>query len=237
MKYRSFSSARPPAGPEDTGGAGIDLRPEWADFIKWYGDSMDSLYTKCLKAARKYISKPIGLMSGGPKVGIRQGIALGNIGPMTRAIAKCGTGFFHDTDAQTLMSVKYSLAACRLHGLELRIEHVGLVPGVSDFQYLQYNTFINTLAVGLDMLHLSHSGLMYRKDHWYRGIYTRFTPVLKNYRTQPEMTKIAFLHSYITASVRPDSSNTDVVDVYDRTNKFWWANRPLPSFARLLGNP
>jgi len=233
-KYRSFDQVRPPEGPEDTEGAGLDLRREWSDFVVWYNKWMDLMNGRSLDAARKYTDKPLGLMLGGPKVGFIQGIACGHTGPVVKSITKRGAGFLSDTDSQTLFSVRYSRAACRLYGADLQIEHTG-PPYLEPFH--QYNTFINTLAGGPEILHLAHRGELFEEGNWFRDIYTRLTPVLKRYRTRPPVNEIAFFHSYITAMFRPDSSNADVVSVYDRTNKIWFPTRRGASFARALGNP
>jgi hypothetical protein len=222
----------PPAGP--TGPAGIDTRTVWSDFMHWYNWWLEEVTRRSLAAARAETDKPLAVMMGGPKVGLSQGIALGNIGPIVKQLGQVKPAFFSDTDSQTLFSCRYSRAACSQYGVDLMLEHVG-PPYLHRFH--QYNTALNVLACGADTAHLAQTGQLYDPKHWFGPTWFGLAPLILKYRTGYVKSDAAMFHSYLTSWFRTERSNGDCVRLYDSTNTLWFPDRGYPSWGRALGSP
>jgi hypothetical protein len=214
--------------------SGIDRRRWWSDFIHWYVDWLDTITRDSIAAARSETGKPIATMLGGPKIGLSQGIQLGNIGPMVRMLGAKPPAFFSDTDSQTLFSCRYSRAACSQYGVELMVEHVG-PPYLTPFH--QYDMALNVLACGADHAHLATLGELFDPNHWFSRLWTDLAPIVLKYRTGYVKSDAAMFHSYVTSWYRPSRSNGDCVSLYDSTNTLWFWNRGYPSWGRALGSP
>ena len=217
------------AGPE-----GIDTRTAWSDFMHWYNWWLEEVTRRELIAARREIEKPLAVMMGGPKVGLSQGIALGNVGPIVRLLGQVRPAFLNDTDAQTLFSCRYTRAACSQYGVELMLENVG-PPYLQVFH--QYNMVLNVLACGGDMAHLAHWGELYDPSTWFGRTWAGLAPLLQRYRTGYVRSDAALFHSCMTSWYRADRSNGDAVRLYDSTNTLWYPDRGYPSWGRALGSP
>ena len=229
----SWEEIVPPQGPK-AGPEGIDLRTSWSDFMHWYNWWLEEVTRRSLVAARRETDMPLAVMMGGPKVGLSQGIALGNIGPIVRLLGRTRPAFFSDTDSQTLFSCRYSRAACSQYGVDLMVEHVG-PPYLHLFH--QYNMALNTLACGADSAHLAHAGELFDPNHWFGRAWANLAPLLTRYRGSYVKSDAAFFHSYLTSWYRPDRSNGDTVRVYDSTNQLWFPEKGYPSWGRALGSP
>jgi len=223
----------PPQGPQ-AGPEGIDLRTCWSDFMHWYNWWLEEVTRRSLIAARRETDKPLAVMMGGPKVGLSQGIALGNIGPIVKLLGRTRPAFFNDTDSQTLFSCRYSRAACSQYGVDLMLEHVG-PPYLHLFH--QYNMALNVLACGADLAHLAHAGELFDANHWFGRAWVNLAPLLRRYRGTYVRSDAAFFHSYVTSWYRPDRSNGDTVRLYDSTNQGWFPDKGYPSWGRALGSP
>lgn len=224
----------PPLGPANTEGAGIDTRTTWSDFMHWYNGWLEEVTRRSLEAAREQTDKPLAVMMGGPKIGLSQGIALGNIGPIVRLLGKVRPAFLSDTDSQTLFSCRYTRAACSQYGVDLMLEHVG-PPYLHRFH--QYNMALNILACGADAGHLAQTGQLYDPDHWFGPTWEALAPLVLQYRTGYVKSDAALLHSYVTSWYRPERSNGDCVRLYDATNTLWFPENGYPSWGRALGSP
>lgn len=231
--FSNWEDILPPYGPmaDETG---IDRRKCWSDFMFWYNNWLEEISGQTLAAARAKTGKPIGLILGGPKIGIAQGVCSGNTGALAKILGKYGPAFLNDTDAQTLFSVKYSRAACAQYRVQLMAEYTGppyLAPA------LQFNTAINTLAGATDISHFAPGQAMYDSSHWLFSLMPAVSDVIQNYRTIYRKSEIAILHSYITSWYRGDRSNADALRIYDATNMLWFPAKGYPSWGRALGCP
>lgn len=222
----------PPTGP--AGQNGLDTRTAWSDFMHWYNWWLEEVTRRSLQAARAETRKELAVMMGGPKIGLSQGIALGNIGPIVKLLGQVKPAFFSDTDSQTLFSCRYSRAACSQYGVDLMIEHVG-PPYLHRFH--QYNMALNTLACGADSAHLAQTGQLYDPKDWFGPTWIGLAPLLHRYRTGYVKSESAMFHSYMTSWFRPDRSNADCVRLYDSTNTLWYPEKGYPSWGRALGSP
>ena len=220
----------PPEGPI-AGPGGIDSRTSWSDFIHWYNWWLEEVTRRSLEAARKETDKPLALMMGGPKVGLWQGIALGNVGPIVRLLGKVRPAFLDDTDSQTLFSGKYTRAACSQYGVNLMLENVG-PPYLEVFH--QYNMALNILACGADHAHLSHGGELFDANHWFSRTWKNLSPLVHRYRTEHVKSDAVLFHSYMTLWYRPDRWNCDALWIYDSTDTLWTPERSYPSWGRIL---
>jgi len=228
----SWESIVPPEGP--TGEAGIDTRTAWSDFMHWYNWWLEEVTRRGLAAARAETDKPLAVMMGGPKIGLSQGIALGNIGPVVRMLGQTKPAFFSDTDSQTLFSCRYTRAACSQYGVDLMLEHVG-PPFLHRFH--QYDMALNVLACGAEAAHLAQTGELYDPKHWFGPTWEELAPLLLRYRTHYLKSDAAMFHSYMTSWYRTERSNGDCVRLYDGTNTLWFAESGYPSWGRALGSP
>ncbi|MCC6727705.1 MAG: hypothetical protein IT208_00025 [Chthonomonadales bacterium] len=228
-----WEDALPPAGPADDG-SGIDRRRRWSDFMHWYSGWLDDVTARSLRAARAQTGKPLAVMLGGPKIGLSQGIAQGNIGPVARILAKVRPAFLSDTDGETLFSCRYSRAACAQYGIELMVEHIG--PPYLQVHH-QYATALNALACGADRVHLAHVGELFDPNHWFSRVWTHLAPLVLRHRTAYVPSEAAIFHSYVTSWYRPDRSNGDAVALYETINTLWFPERGYPSWGRALGSP
>jgi len=229
----SWEAIVPPMGPT-AGAVGIDTRTAWSDFMHWYNWWLEEVTRRSLAAARAETDKPLAVMMGGPKIGLSQGIALGNIGPIVKLLGKTRPAFFSDTDSQTLFSCRYTRAACSQYGVDLMIEHVG-PPYLHRFH--QYNMALNTLACGADTAHLAQTGELFDPKHWFGTTWVSLGPLVRRYRTGYVKSDAAFFHSYMTSWYRPERSNGDCVRLYDGTNTLWFPEQGYPSWGRALGSP
>jgi hypothetical protein len=231
--FSHWADILPPYGPI-ADESGIDKRRSWSDFMFWYNDWLEEISAQTLAAARAKTGKPIGLILGGPKIGIAQGVCSGNTGALVKILGKYGPAFLNDTDAQTLFSIKYSRAACALYHVQLMAEYTGppyLAPA------LQYNTVINTLAGAADISHFAPGQAMHDSSHWLFSLMPAVSAVIQNYRPAYRKSEIAILHSYITSWYRGDRSNADALRIYDTTNMLWFPAKGYPSWGRALGGP
>jgi len=229
----SWEAILPPQGPL-AGPAGIDTRTAWSDFMHWYNGWLEEVTRRSLEAARAETDKTLAVMMGGPKIGLRQGLALGNIGPIVKLLGRTKPAFFSDTDSQTLFSCRYSRAACSQYGVDLMLEHVG-PPYLHRFH--QYNMALNVLACGADAAHLAQTGELYEPGHWFGPTWAGLAPLLLRYRSGYQKSDAALFHSYLTSWYRPDRSNGDCVRLYDGTNTLWYPTKGYPSWGRALGSP
>lgn len=227
-----WESIVPPTGPK--GPAGLDTRTAWSDFMHWYNWWLEEVTRRSLLAARAETDKPLAVMMGGPKVGLSQGIALGNIGPIVKLLGQVKPGFFSDTDSQTLFSCRYTRAACSQYGVDLMLEHVG-PPYLHRFH--QYNMALNVLACGAETAHLAQTGQLYDPQHWFGPTWFALAPLVHDYRTGYVKSEAAMFHSYLTSWFRTERSNGDCVRLYDGTNTLWFPDRGYPSWGRALGSP
>ncbi|MHB1000680.1 MAG: carbohydrate binding domain-containing protein [Armatimonadota bacterium] len=234
QSLKSWDDVLPPAEGPKAVSDGIDTRTWWSDFIHWYNWWLDDVTRRSISASRKETDKPIAVMIGGPKVGLGQGISLGNIGSTIRILGKNRPAFVDDTDSQTLFSVRYSRAACSQYGANLMVENVG-PPFLQIFHH--YNMFLNILAAGADNAHLSHLNELFDDKHWMSQVWKSQGPVVNRYRTGYLKSDAAMFHSYMTSWYRPDRSNGDTVTLYDATNTGWTPDRGYPSWGRALGSP
>jgi len=228
----SWEDVVPPRGPQ--GAEGIDTRTEWSDFIHWYNWWLEEVTRRGLQAARTETDKPLAVMIGGPKIGLSQGIALGNVGPIARLLGQVAPAFLSDTDSQTLFSCRYTRTACSQYGVDLMIEHVG-PPHLHRFH--QYNMALNALACGADAAHLAQTGQLYDPEHWFGPTWGTLAPLVLGYRTGYVKSEVALFHSYMTSWYRPERSNGDCVRLYDSTNTLWFPESGYPSWGRALGSP
>ncbi len=233
VRLTSWDEARPPAGPVDSG-AGLDTRQSWSDFTHWYNGWLEEVSLRTLRAVRAESSKPVALMLGGPKIGLSQGICLGNIGPIARMLGRHKPAFLSDTDSQTLFSCRYSRAACSQYGINLMLEHVG-PPHLQAFH--QVNTVHNVLACGGDYVHLATLGELFDPKHWFHSVWRQLAPELLSRRTGYVRSDAAMFHSYVTSWYRPSRSNGDCVSLYDTSNTLWFWDKGYPSWGRALGSP
>lgn len=231
--FPSWESLVPPKGPVDDG-TGLDRRLCWSDFMHWYNGWLDEVTVRSVQVVRRETCKPIALMLGGPKVGLSQGIALGNIGPVARTLSRYRPAFLSDTDSQTLFSARYSRAACSQYGIRLMLEHVG-PPYLQAFH--QVNTLHNVLACGGDYVHLATLGELFTPSHWFHRIWHDLAPEVLHHRTGYVRSDAAMFHSYLTSWFRPSRSNADCVMLYDATNTLWFWDKGYPSWGRALGSP
>lgn len=231
---KSWDEVLPPAEGPKAVSDGIDTRTRWSDFIHWYNWWLDDVTRRSIAAAREETDKPIAVMIGGPKVGMGQGISLGNVGSTLRMLGKKRPAFFDDTDGQTLFSVRYTRAACSQYGAELMVENVG--PPFLQIHH-HYNMLLNTLAASADHVHLSHFGELFDEKHWLSRVWKSQGPVVNRYRTGYRKSDAAVFHSYMTSWYRPDRSNGDSLALYDGTNTAWMPDRGYPSWGRALGSP
>lgn len=222
----------PPTGPSGSGG--LDTRTAWSDFMHWYNWWLEEVTRRSLQAARAETAKPLAVMMGGPKIGLSQGIALGNIGPIVKLLGQVKPAFFSDTDSQTLFSCRYSRAACSQYGVDLMLEHVG-PPYLHRFH--QYNMALNILACGADSAHLAQTGQLYDPKHWFGPTWLGLAPLVLRTRTGYLKSDAAIFHSYMTSWFRPERSNADCVRLYDGTNTLWFPEKNYPSWGRALGSP
>ncbi|MBM3500894.1 MAG: glycosyl hydrolase family protein, partial [Armatimonadetes bacterium] len=229
----AWEAVEPPLGPQD-GPEGIDRRTCWSDFMHWYNGWLEEVTRESLLAARKETDKPLGVIMGGPKIGLSQGIALGNIGPIVKVLGQTGPAFFNDTDSQTLFSCRYSRTACSQYGVDLMLEHVG--PPYLHL-YHQYNMALNVPACGADAAHLAHWGELYDAESWFGRTWAGLGPLVCRYRTGYVRSEAALFHSYLTSWYRPSRSNGDCVRLYDSTNQLWYADKGFPSWGRALAAP
>ncbi|MBI2298502.1 MAG: family 14 glycosylhydrolase [Armatimonadetes bacterium] len=229
----SWEAIVPPQGPQ-AGPAGIDTRTAWSDFMHWYNGWLEEVTRRSLAAARAETGKPLAVMMGGPKIGLSQGIALGNIGPIVKLLGQTKPAFFSDTDSQTLFSCRYSRAACSQYGVDLMLEHVG-PPYLHRFH--QYDMALNVLACGADAAHLAQIGELYDPKHWFGPTWVGLAPLVLRYRTAHVKSDAVLFHSYLTSWYRPDRSNGDCVRLYDGTNTLWYPEQGYPSWGRALGPP
>ncbi|HSV75098.1 MAG TPA: alpha-amylase family protein [Chthonomonadales bacterium] len=232
-EVRSWDAIVPPAGPIP-GPSGIDERTEWSDFMHWYSAWLDEVTWRSLVAARRHTDKPIGAMIGGPKIGLSQGIALGNVGPVMRMLGRLRPAFFNDTDAQTLFSTRYTRAAASQYGVALMVEHVG-PPHLDPYHHV--NKAMNALACGADHVHFAHFGELFDDAHWMARTWRGLLPHLAARHTGHVRSDAAIFHSFVTSWYRPERGNGDAVSVYDSTNTLWFAERGYPSWGRVLGSP
>ncbi|MHB0956847.1 MAG: carbohydrate binding domain-containing protein [Pirellulaceae bacterium] len=230
----SWEDVLPPTEGPKAVSDGIDTRTRWSDFMHWYNWWLDEVTRRSMEAARKETDKPIAVMIGGPKVGLGQGIALGNIGSTLRMLGENRPAFFDDTDSQTLFSVKYTRAACAQYGADLMVENVG-PPFLQIFHH--YHMMLNILASGADLAHVSHLGELFDDNHWLSRVWNNQGPVVNRYRTGYRKSDAAMFHSYMTSWYRPNRSNGDSVTLYDGTNTAWMPDRGYPSWGRALGAP
>jgi hypothetical protein len=229
----SWEAVRPPEGPTAPAGS-IDSRTEWSDFMHWYSGWLDEVTWRSLQAARKETDKPLAAMIGGPKIGLSQGIAQGNIGPVVRMLGRVKPSFFNDTDSQTLFSGRYTRAACSQYGVKLMLEHVGppfLEP------YHQIDMVTNVLACGADLAHFAHWGELFDDKHWFARMWRGLMPEIASRRTGHVRSDAAMFHSFVTSWYRPERGNGDCVALYDSTNTLWHAEKGYPSWGRALGSP
>jgi len=231
-RVAGWDTTVPPEGP--IGAAGIDTRTAWSDFMHWYNWWLEEVTRRSLAAARAETDKPLAVMMGGPKIGLSQGIALGNIGPIVRMLGQTKPSFFSDTDSQTLFSCRYSSAACSQYGVSLMLEHVG-PPYLHRFH--QYDMALNVLASGADAAHLAQTGQLYDPKHWFGPTWLELAPLVLRYRTEHVKSDAAMFHSYMTSWYRPERSNGDCVRLYDGTNTLWYPESGYPSWGRALGSP
>jgi hypothetical protein len=224
--YASWHSVGSPAGPLDDG-SGLDRRRSWSDFMHWYNDWLEEVSLRSLRAVRSESGKPVALMLGGPKIGLSQGVCLGNIGPIARMLGKHKPAFLSDTDSQTLFSCRYSRAACSQYGIDLMLEHVG-PPHLQAFH--QVNTVHNVLACGGDYVHLATLGELFDPKHWFHDIWRDLAPALLQRRTGYVRSDAAMFHSYVTSWYRPSRSNGDCVSLYDSSNTLWFWDKGYPTW-------
>ncbi len=223
----------PPDG-HNANGEGLDISQKWSDFIHWYNWCMLEIARNGYTTMRNCTRKPIEGMLGGPKVGMGQGIELGNIGPMMKMLGSIKPALFNDTDAQTLYSVRYSQTAARHYGVTLMVEHVG--PPYLALAH-QYEMLLNGLAVGASVFHLAHLGELFQPEHFFAKAWRALAPVVREVDTPGTQSKALMFHSYMTAWYRKSRNNADGLNLYDGVNTLWSSGLGYPSWGRVLDSP
>lgn len=242
---KDWNEVVPPDGPKAVSD-GIDTRRSWSDFMHWYNAWYEEVHERMLVVARRETPRPLGLLLGGPQVGAWQGISLGNIGPVTKILSRHKPNLFHPTDGETLFSVKYARTACAQYRIQaMTTENVG----DPDIQiYHQFNIMFNVLAGAVDRFNICGGDRLFltnKKDEPFGQTWRAVGPVLQRYRTTYRKSDAAFFHSYLTSWFRPNRSNMDTLDLYDKTNRFLYdlndmtrkKDKNYPSWGRALGGP